>query len=79
MTLIRRRAFRALMVALIVGCSAGMLGMSKSGGGSGGTSGTSGSGSSGPAAAIPEPTGFVVFAIGAGLVGLAVNRRSRKS
>ena len=29
--------------------------------------------------AIPEPTGFVVFAIGAGVVGLALHRRRRKS
>ena len=74
MTLIRRRTFRVMMVALIVGCSAGLLGMSK-------TSGTSTTTNPppGPAAAIPEPTGFVVFAIGAGLVGLAINRRNRKA
>ena len=28
---------------------------------------------------MPEPTGFVVFAIGAGMVGLALHRRSRKN
>ena len=31
------------------------------------------------APAIPEPAGFVVFAIGAGMVGLARHRRSRKN
>ena len=31
------------------------------------------------AAVIPEPAGFVVFAIGAGMVGLARHRRSRKN
>jgi len=73
MTLIRRRVFRALMVALIVGSSAGMLGMSKTGGGGGTTP------PPGPSSAIPEPTGFVVFAIGAGVVGLAISRRNRKA
>ncbi len=32
-----------------------------------------------PAPAIPEPAGFVVFALGAGVVGLSLRRRSRRS
>ncbi len=32
-----------------------------------------------PAPAIPEPAAFVVFALGAGAVGLALHRRSRRS
>ena len=73
MHLWRRHAARVMMVALLAMTSLGTMGLARR------PVATSSSNPCVPAAAIPEPAGFVMFAIGAGVVGLALHRRSRKN
>ena len=68
------RAVRVLMVAVLALSSLGLMGLARRP--------AAPSSPTNPcvvAPAIPEPAGFVVFAIGAGVVGLALHRRRRKS
>lgn len=68
------RLARILFVAFFAVASAGLMGLARP---PASTSG--GTVSPGPVSAVPEPTGFLVFALGAGAVGLALHRRGRKS
>ncbi len=72
--MIRGRVKRFTLVALLAAISIGTMGFARVPPPPGKTTV-----SNSPAPAIPEPAGFVVFAVGAGLVGLALHRRSRQS
>ena len=73
MNVLRGQMIRVLLIAAIAISSLGLMGLARR------PAPTSTPSTSNPVPAIPEPTGFVVFAIGAGVVGLALHRRSRKS
>lgn len=83
MSFYRKKTTRALMVLVVALLSlqlvAGRLrtngGSSGGTGGTGGVGGTGGTGGTTMVPAIPEPASFAVFALGAGLVGLAVRRK----
>lgn len=80
MSLFRGRATRAVMVLVVALLSLQLVaGRLRSSGGGGGTTGGGGNtGSTGGTTmvpAIPEPASFAVFALGVGLVGLAVRRK----
>ena len=88
------RTIRVLLVAMLVVASLSLMGFSRRGSsssfvpGNGNNDGKQGSRTeqaapgvvtpSNVVTPIPEPAGFVVFALGAGVVGLALHRRSRK-
>ena len=74
MNMFRGRIGRLLMVVLLVAISVGLMGMRpRPAAPKTSTPATS------PAPAMPEPGGFVLFAVGAGIVGFALHRRSRRS
>ena len=75
MNVLRAPAIRVLMVAMLAVSSLSLIGLSRR------APATNPSTNPGVvvAPAIPEPAAFVVFAIGAGVVGLALHRRSRKT
>ncbi len=93
MKIFRSRTIRVLLVAMLVVASLSLMGFSRRRSsssfipGNGNNDGKQGSrteqgasvGNPGAVTPMPEPTGFVVFAIGAGMVGLALHRRSRKN
>ena len=74
MKVLSGQAVRVLMVAMLAVSSLGLIGLARR------------PPVANPCAnpcvvvpAIPEPGAFLVFAIGAGVIGLALHRRSRKS
>lgn len=73
MNMCRGRVKKLVLVAALVATSFGMMGLGSRPAGGGTVR------PSVPASAIPEPAGFVVFAVGAGVVGLALHRRSRRN
>lgn len=91
MKIFRSRTIRVLLVAMLVVASLSLMGFSRRRSSSSfipgnGNNGKQGSQTEQGAAVdngvvtpIPEPAGFVVFALGAGVVGLALHRRSRKN
>lgn len=75
MVMLRRRVLEVLLVALLATASLQLVAARlRFGGGGGGATNTT---SVQPVPAIPEPAAFAVFALGAGLVGLAVRRRRK--
>ncbi len=74
MASLRIRTARILLVGILALSSFGLMGLSKPP-----APPSVGTPPPGPAPAVPEPTGFLVFALGAGAVGIALHRRNRNS
>jgi hypothetical protein len=76
MSFCRTKTTRALMVLVVALLSLQLVaGRLRTNTGSTGGGGTGGGGGTTMVPAIPEPASFAVFALGAGLVGLAVRRK----
>lgn len=72
MNVFRGRVGRLIMVAMLCAMSISLMGLRN-------RPGPRITPTNQPAPSVPEPAGFVVFAIGAGVVGLALHRRSRRN